>query len=81
MMQQRPELPLDKLPMGKTGIVAALLPEAAARRRLMDLGIVDGTEIRPLYKSASGDPAAYLIRGAVIALRADTAGKIRMRAE
>ncbi len=81
MTQERPGLPLDKLPMGKTGRVEVLLPEANARRRLMDLGIVDGTEIRPLYKSASGDPAAYLIRGAVIALRADTAGKIWMRAD
>jgi ferrous iron transport protein A len=38
---------------------------------MLDLGIIDGTEIEPLYKSPSGNPIAYLIRGAVIALRSD----------
>ena len=39
------------------------------RRRLMDLGIVPGTEIVAELKSASGDPTAYRIKGASIALR------------
>ncbi len=37
-------------------------------RRLQDIGIINGTEIECLFKSPSGDPVAYLIRGAVIAL-------------
>jgi DtxR family transcriptional regulator, Mn-dependent transcriptional regulator len=39
------------------------------RRRLLDLGVVPGTVIEPELVSASGDPVAYRIRGAVIALR------------
>jgi len=39
------------------------------RRRLMDLGVVPGTEVRAELESVSGDPVAYLIRGATIALR------------
>ncbi len=39
------------------------------RRRLLDLGVVKGTEITAEMVSASGDPVAYLIRGALIALR------------
>jgi DtxR family transcriptional regulator, Mn-dependent transcriptional regulator len=39
------------------------------RRRLLDLGAVPGTVIVPELVSASGDPVAYRIRGAVIALR------------
>lgn len=39
------------------------------RRRLMDLGVVPGTVIRAEMKSASGDPTAYNIRGALVALR------------
>lgn len=39
------------------------------RRRLLDLGVVQGTSIETEYRSAGGDPVAYRIRGAVIALR------------
>ncbi len=70
------ELPLNQLPIGKTGRVASLTSDGAVRRRILDLGIINGTEIKPLYKSPSGNPVAYLIRGTVIALRSDVSAKI-----
>lgn len=39
------------------------------RRRLLDLGIVPGTRVRAEMKSATGDPTAYNVRGALVALR------------
>ncbi|HEX5634558.1 MAG TPA: FeoA domain-containing protein, partial [Gemmatimonadales bacterium] len=39
------------------------------RRRLLDLGVVPGTVITAELEGASGDPVAYRIRGALIALR------------
>lgn len=39
------------------------------RRRLMDLGIIPGTRVVAEMRSAGGDPTAYMIRGAAIALR------------
>lgn len=39
------------------------------RRRLLDLGIVPGSVIRAEMVSATGDPTAYRVRGAMIALR------------
>ena len=47
---------------------------------MLDLGVVGGTEIEPLYKSPSGNPVAYRIRGAVIALRSDVSDKILVTA-
>lgn len=41
----------------------------AQRRRLLDLGVVPGTEITAMLRSAGGDPIAYAIRGALIGLR------------
>lgn len=70
------QINLNNLPVGQKGNVAALTSDGAVRRRMLDLGIVDGTEIEPLYKSPSGNPVAYLIRGAVIALRSDVSEKI-----
>jgi ferrous iron transport protein A len=74
------EISLDQLPVGTKANVTALHSDGSARRRILDLGIIDGTEIQPLYKSPSGNPVAYLIRGAVIALRSDVSAKIMVRA-
>ncbi len=46
------------------------------RRRFMDLGILPGTVIEVEVSSPSGDPMAYRIRGAVIALRREQAEAI-----
>lgn len=50
----------------------------AQRRRLLDLGVVPGTEIRSEFASAAGDPIAFRIRGALIALRRDQAAWIEI---
>ena len=41
------------------------------RRRLLDIGLVEDTEVECLGQSPLGDPCAYLIRGAVIAIRSE----------
>jgi Fe2+ transport system protein FeoA len=45
----------------------------------MDLGIVPGTVVSMVLTSAGGDPKAYNIRGAMIALRADQADFIHIQ--
>ncbi len=79
-MEECGEIPLNRLPVGRKASVSRLRLGGTERRRMLDLGIVGGTEIEPLYKSPSGNPAAYLIRGAVIALRTDTSSAILMKA-
>jgi DtxR family Mn-dependent transcriptional regulator len=51
------------------------------RRRLLDLGVVPGTVITVKFTSPDGDPAAYLIRGALIALRKAQARLIQVDLE
>ena len=48
------------------------------RRRLMDLGIVPGTVIEVEMRSPTGDPTAYRIRGAAIALRKEQAEHVQI---
>ncbi len=50
------------------------------RRRLLDLGVVPGTRIVAELVSTSGDPVAYRIRGAMIALRREQARWIEVEA-
>lgn len=56
--------------------VVNIKAEGDLRRRFLDLGIIEGTEIEVLYQSPFGDPKAYLIRGAVIAIREQEGKKI-----
>ncbi len=67
---------LDQLPTGSFGEVINITAEGQSRRRLLDLGLIHGTKVESLRKSPAGDPTAYEIRGAVIALRADEASKV-----
>ena len=67
--------PLSTLSVGETATVEHLYTKGSMRRRLQDIGLIEGTKVECVQKSPSGDPVAYLIRGAVIALRAeDSAG-------
>lgn len=67
---------LNKLELGKKANVESLQSSGNERRRMLDLGLVKDTSVEALYKSPSGDPTAYYIRGAVIALREEDARKI-----
>jgi len=48
------------------------------RRRLLDLGVVPGTDIFAELESAGGDPMAYRIRGSLIALRTEQASWVEV---
>jgi DtxR family Mn-dependent transcriptional regulator len=76
-------LPLSELRPGEQGRVIALSTAVRGpeRRRLLDLGLLPGTEIRPELVSPGGDPTAYRIRGAVVALRQEQADWIRVERE
>ncbi len=69
---------LDELQQGQTALVKALYITGPNRRRLMDLGILPGTRITIEMRSPLGDPTAYRVRGAVIALRKVQAREIEI---
>ena len=60
---------LNKLPIHCDGIIENLNCDGSIRRRFLDLGLIKGTTITPLFISPSGDPTAYQVRGSVIAIR------------
>lgn len=55
--------------VGERAVVETLRAHGSMRRRLLDIGLVQGTNVECVGRSPLGDPAAYLIRGAVIAIR------------
>lgn len=62
---------LNMLKADETARVKSINCSLDLKRRLSELGLIKGTLIKALFKSPSGDPCAYLIRGTVIALRND----------
>ncbi len=67
---------LNSLKVGQTATVKKLRSTGSMRRRLQDIGLIEGTQVECLQKSPSGDPIAYLIRGAVIALRQEDSSNV-----
>lgn len=67
---------LTNLPIGAKGTVDTLNPDSKIKRRLLDLGFTSGTVVEAVQKSPGGDPVAYLVRGAVIALRSEDSAAI-----
>jgi DtxR family Mn-dependent transcriptional regulator len=79
--QQAPSgQPLYVLRAGQRGRVIGLTPRCrgAERRRMLDLGVLPGTMIEAVMISPGGDPTAYRIRDALIALRREQADLIRV---
>lgn len=74
------EMALSQVRQGMTVTVHRLLSNGSIRRRLLDMGLIEGTEIRCLYSSPAGDPTAFLVRGTVVALRRRDAERVRVLA-
>lgn len=60
---------LDKLPLDFYGKINNIRCNSNTKRRLLDLGLINGTKIKPVLENPMGDPIAYEIRGSIIALR------------
>ena len=60
---------LCDLKPGERALVIDINVHGSMRRRLQDIGLVKNTEVECVGQSPFKNPSAYLIRGAVIALR------------
>lgn len=62
---------LNELNLNEIGYIKNLNCNNDVKRRLLDLGLIKGTKITPIFVSPSGDPTAFEIRGSVIAIRVE----------
>ena len=60
---------LKDIATGEHARILSLGCTGSMRRRLLDIGLTENTPVTCLGRSPAGDPSAYLIRGAVIAIR------------
>ncbi|MBP3502841.1 MAG: ferrous iron transport protein A [Clostridia bacterium] len=67
---------LNNVKLHDTVIIDSLNCTGKLHRRFLDLGIIPGTKITPIFSSIFNDPVAYEIRGSVIAIRNEDSKKI-----
>lgn len=69
---------LNELNCGDEAKVCDILAKGTLNRRFTDIGIIEGTNIKCVAVSPQGDPKAFLIRGAVIAIRNKDSALVRV---
>jgi len=72
------QISLNELKVGQRATVRQLLSDTSIRRRLQDIGLIEGTKVECVQRSPAGDPIAFLIRGAVIAIRNEDSSSVIM---
>lgn len=70
---------LSQLPLNKNGRIVKIECDEGIKRRLLDMGLVKGTNIVPILVSPSGDPRAFLVRGTIIAIRKEDTKNIKIK--
>lgn len=70
---------LNSIEIGEYAEIAALLTKGSMRQRLLDIGLTPDTIVECVGKSPAGDPRAFLIRGAVIAIRKEDCDEILIK--
>ena len=67
---------LNDIAPGEHAIISSLQSTGSMRRRLLDIGLIENTNVECLGRSPGGDPTAFFIRGAVIAIRSEECANI-----
>ena len=60
---------LHELRPGDKGIVSVIEADSQGRRRMLDMGLVKGAEIRVVRMAPFGDPMEFEIKGYHLSLR------------
>jgi ferrous iron transport protein A len=70
---------LSELEVGESGVLVALDLPPGVENHLMYMGFVPDARVKALHRAPGGDPTVYSVDGIEIALRRETARKIRVR--
>lgn len=70
---------LRDLRPGQKGVVASIATTGSIKRRIMDMGITPGVEIKVIKVAPLGDPVEVNVRGYELSLRKEEAQQIEMK--
>lgn len=70
---------LEDLKPGQEGVVASLGEKGSVRRRIMDMGITPGVQVKVIKVAPLGDPVEVNVRGYELSLRKAEARQIELK--
>lgn len=72
------QIPLHELGVGQRGVVVRVGGKGHAKRRMMDMGLVPGTEVEVVRVAPLGDPIEFTVKGYSLSLRKSEAKTIEV---
>lgn len=72
---------LSDLEPGEKGVVTRVAGSGATRRRMLDMGVVKGTEITLVRRAPLGDPVEFLLKGYNLSLRKEEGDNVYVLVE
>lgn len=70
---------LAALDIGESGVISQIELSGAMQRRLAAFGLIEGTDIECVMRAPGGEPSAYRVRGATLALRRRDCERIHLQ--
>ena len=70
---------LKDVEIGDRAVVVRLHGEGAVRRRILDMGLVKGTEVVVRKVAPIGDPIELTVRGYELSIRRDEAATVEVK--
>jgi Fe2+ transport system protein FeoA len=70
------QIPLHKLAAGQRGVVVRVGGKGPSRRRMMDMGLVPGSDVEVVRVAPLGDPIEFTVKGYSLSLRKSEAQAI-----
>jgi len=73
------EKQLSDLKPGEKAIIVKVGGERSVRRRMLDMGLVKGAEIKVIRRAPLGDPVEFQLKGYNLSLRKEEAKNVFVR--
>lgn len=70
---------LKQMHIGDSGVVVGIGSKGPMKRRLMEMGVTPGADIRVVKVAPLGDPIEVTLRGYELSLRKNEAEQIKVR--
>ncbi len=72
------QIPLHKLKVGQRGVIVHVGGKGPVKRRMLDMGLVKGSEVQVVRVAPLGDPVEFTVKGYSLSLRKSEARNIQV---
>ncbi len=78
MAKTNSQIPLHELKTGQRGVIVHVSGKGPVKRRMMDMGLVPGSEVQVVRVAPLGDPIEFTVKGYSLSLRKSEASHIQV---